>query len=391
MRAISTVSKISLALTMMSLSGCSIMGAAGPSTGAVNKAGESTRLDANITIVDVTEQVARRVMQFNGRSLFSDVLGEVPPAGTLIGRGDVVDVMVWEAPPAVLFTQSSSDSRMVNSGAVGREANLPQQMVGGDGRITVPFAGSVMAAGRSPHEIERDIVARLAGKANHAEVVVRRVSNVSSNATVVGDVANSLRVPLSAKGERLLDALAAAGGVKQPVGKMTVQITRDGKVVSLPLDTVIRDARQNVRLQADDVVTVMFQPYSFTALGAVGNNAEVPFEATGVTLAQALGRIGGLQDSRSNLRGVFVFRLENPDAVDPALVQGARKTLDGLVPVVYRIDMRDPGTFFVAQSFPIKNKDIIYVSNAPVADFQKFLNLISTAAFSVVGITNNIP
>jgi polysaccharide export outer membrane protein len=48
--------------------------------------------------------------------------------------------------------------------------------------------------------------------------------------------------------------------------------------------------------------------------------------------------------------------------------------------------MRDPATFFVAQSFPIRNKDVLYVSNAPLADFQKFLNIVSSIAVPVVTI-----
>jgi polysaccharide export outer membrane protein len=215
---------------------------------------------------------------------------------------------------------------------------------------------------------------------------VRLSRNATKNVTVVGDVSGSTRVPLTAKGERLLDILAAAGGVRQPVNKTMIQITRGSHVASLPLATVIEDPRQNIRLAPDDVVTAFFQPYSFTALGATNANAEVPFEGTGITLAQALGRVGGLQDFRADVKGAFIFRLEDPAALDPALREGAQTTPDGRVPVIYRINMRDPATFFVAQSFPIRNKDVLYVSNAPLADFQKFLNIVSSIAVPVVTI-----
>ncbi|MDR5671452.1 polysaccharide export protein, partial [Burkholderia cenocepacia] len=99
---------------------------------------------------------------------------------------------------------------------------------------------------------------------------------------------------------RVLDALASAGGVRQPVDKITIQITRGDKVASQPLETIIKDPRQNVSLRAGDVVTALYQPFSFTALGATGKNEEVNFEAQGITLAQALARAGGLQDTRSD-------------------------------------------------------------------------------------------
>ena len=133
--------------------------------------------------------------------------------------------------------------------------------------------------------------------------------NYSSNATVVGEVNTSTRVPLVPGNERLLDAIAAAAGVRQPVNKMTIQITRDENVYSLPLETIIRDPKQNVPLLPGDVVTALFQPYSFTALGATGKNEEVNFETQGITLAQALARSGGLIDSRSNARGRVHFSI----------------------------------------------------------------------------------
>src|SRR6202000_2646952 len=112
------------------------------------------------------------------------------------------------------------------------------------------------------------------------------------------------------------DALAAAGGVRQPTGKMTLQLTRGDRHRSLPLDVVIRDPRQNVQLKPGDVLTAMFQPLSFMALGATGKNDEISFETQGITLAQALTRAGGLSDQRSAPQGAFVFRFEEADALN---------------------------------------------------------------------------
>jgi polysaccharide export outer membrane protein len=197
-------------------------------------------------------------------------------------------------------------------------------------------------------------------------------------------------MPLTPRGECLLDALAAAGGSRQPVAKTTVQLTRAGRTAAMPLDAIVRDPAQNVVLQAGDVITAIFQPYSFVALGAVGQNAEVPFEGGGISLAQALGRIGGLRDDRADVRSVFVFRLEHPEVLDPETASTARRTAEGLVPVVYRLDLGQGASFFTAQDFGIRDRDVLYVSNAPIADLQKFLNIVSSAAFSVTGINNAV-
>jgi len=331
----------------------------------------------------VTDAVARDILAGNRQTLFSESLGEGRAIGSVIGKGDVLDIAIWEAPPAVLFGAVGGITPLSSSNLTARSTSLPEQMVDSDGQITVPFVGRVQADGRTPQEIARDVTGRLIGKAHQPQTIVRLVRNAAANVTVVGDVANSARVPLTARGERVLDVLASAGGVKQPVGKMTIQITRDARVTSLPLDTVIRDPRQNVRLRPDDVMTVMFQPYSFTALGAVGRNEELPFEATGLTLAQAMGRIAGLQDARADVKGVFIFRLEDPAALSPETRATARVTSDGKVPVIYRINLKDPSAFFIAQSFPIRNKDVLYVSNAPLADIQKFLSVIFSTVLPV--------
>lgn len=362
----------------MALSGCAIMSSSGPSARAIRAEQDQPVEDAQIKVVDVTDAVTRDIIANTPHSSFAEDLGEGMPIGSVIGQGDVLDIAIWEAPPATLFGSSGSDLRLgaTSSGSLSRGTPLPEQMVDSDGQITIPFIGRVQAAGRTPQEIARTITSRLAGKAHQPQAIVRLSRNAAANVTVVGEVANSARVPLTSRGERVLDVLATAGGVRQPVGKMTVQITRGMKVSALPLETVIRDPRQNVRLEPDDVMTLLYQPYSFTALGAIGRNDELNFEATGLTLAQALGRISGLQDARANVKGVFIFRFEDPAALDPAIRTTARTTPDGKVPVIYRINMKDPSSLFIAQSFPIRNKDVLYVSNAPLADIQKFVSVI---------------
>lgn len=370
------------------LSGCIELGASGPSTGRVAKAGKpGAGGQAPIQVVALDDQAARRVIAVNSSQTFADVLGGGRPVGSEVGPGDTMQISIYEAPPAVLYGVSVTDSRSSGGGiGSGATSALPEQMVDRSGSVTVPYIGQVFVAGRTTSQIETEIVRRLNGKAHEPQAIVRVIRNATANVTVMGDVSSSARIPLTPKGERLLDVIAAAGGSRQPVSKSTVQITRGNTVTTMPLQRVAQEPGQNVILQAGDVVNVMFQPYSFTALGAINTNAEVPFEGTGITLAQALGRIGGLRDERADVRGVFVFRLEDPAALSPELASTASRTLDGKVPVIYRLDLSDPASFFIAQSFPILNHDVVYVSNAPGADLQKFVNIVSSMTFSIIGI-----
>jgi polysaccharide export outer membrane protein len=368
--------------------GCTNLPAVFPSSGANRAAVEAAPAqDTGIMVVPVDNAAARRVLALTATQNFGAVFGAAGGAGSPVNPGDVLEVSVWEAPPALLFSSALLAPGAVSGGA--RPTTLPEQMVGRSGKIMVPFVGDVAAAGRQTTEIAADIAQRLRGKANQPQVLVRMLRNNTANVTVVGEVATSTRMPLTPKGERLLDALAAAGGVRQPVNKTTLQLTRGDQVVAMPLDTIIRDPRQNVFLQPDDVVTALFQPLSFTSLGATGQNAEIPFEAQGITLVQALARTGGVQDNRADARGVFIFRLEDPRAL-PEGSKPVRTTPEGRVAVVYQLDLKNPASFFVAQSFPVRDRDVIYVSNAPVAELQKFLSLISTTLFPVLGVVNTL-
>ena len=375
----------SLAMITLSLllSGCAgWLPSSGPSVSEVNDAAASPRL-SGIQLVDLNDSVARHLLAQRKQELFSEKLGSGKPMAWLIGTGDVVEVSIWEAPPGTLFASAAIETK--SGPASSRVTAFPEQMVDSDGLITIPFAGKILAGGRTPQQVEAEVVERLRGLANQPQVLVRVLRNTHATVTVVGEVATSARMPLTPGGERLLDALAASGGIRQPVNKMTIQVTRGDSVQSMPLEMVIRDPHQNITLQPGDVVTALYQPSSFTLLGATGKNEEVSFEAQGISLAQALARGGGLQDTRANAQGVFIFRLESADALDwPA--KPVRTTPDGKVPVIYRADLNDPASFFIAQSFPVHNKDVLYVANAPSVELQKFLNIIMTLAYPIINV-----
>ena len=369
------------------LSGCAGLPDAGPSGKAVLDEGNpqaSGTPPKGIQVIDVT--CAALLQNGSKGRPFSEYFGEQGPSRYAVGKGDLLEVSIWEAPPATLFGSSVIET---NSGTAptalpaSRGATIPDQMVEKDGTITVPFAGRIHAAGRTLEEIGATITKRLQSIAHQPQVLVRRVGNSSSCVTVVGEVNRSARMPLTPEGERLLDVIASAGGPRQAVDKTMVQVTRGQKVSSLPLETIIRHPKQNILMAPGDVVTAFYQPKSFTVLGATGKNDEVNFEAKGISLIQALGRSGGLNDLRADPKTVFIFRFEPKDLMNwpnkPVLA-----TKQGKVPVVYVANLKKPETFFAAQNFMIEDKDLLYVSNASLAELQKFLNIVMSVAYPVI-------
>ena len=340
-----------------------------------------------VQLIEVNEATLRLVNNAQKLGQFSTLFKQADTNRNLVGAGDVLDVNIWEASPALLFGGSAVTALPTAGTSSAKASTFPDQVVNVDGNISIPFAGSIKAAGKSTQAIAAEITAALKNKANMPQVMVRMTRNTTSAVTVVGEVANSQIIPLTPRQEKLLDAIAAAGGVKQAINKITIQLARNGQVHSMPLESVIKDPSQNISLAAGDVITAYFQPYSFTALGATGQNQEVAFEGQGISLVQALARVGGLQDNRADAKGVFVFRFEDPEAV-PEQARGGIRTDDNKVPVIYRMNLADGSAFLTAQTFPMKNKDVVYVSNASSVELQKFLNILVSGIYPVVNVNN---
>ena len=362
----------------LGLGGCSsYLPEGGPNTASVEAAPQDRSLHG-IELIKVNYAIANQLRTELEQNQFPSYFRGPDHTEHHVAPGDVLQIFIWEAPPAMLFAPPTATADGMTTGGTGM-ITLPDQTVDNAGDINVPFAGRVNVGGLALSQVEALIASRLQGKANQPQVLVSLEMNNTQDITVVGNVARSMEVPINPGGIRLLRALAMAGGVVAPVEQTSIQLSRDGHVATLPLLTVLNNPDENIPLQAGDVVTALNQPFSFTVLGATGQNAEFNFKESGFSLAQAISLAGGANDNRSNPSGVFLFRFLPPDAlswpVPPhALVQGK-------VPTIFQFDLRDPATFFAAQAFPMQDHDLIYVTNAPSIQLGKVLNLVGQIAY----------
>lgn len=347
--------------------GCSTQNQFLPRSGPALGSMEATAASSGVAVQPLTLQEAQALAKSQAASPDLNKLPAPQRFDDRIAAGDKIDVTLIEAAPAMLLGGSALESQGSRSLSIGA------QVVGPDGTIQIPFVGNIQAAGRRTTEIQAEIVKALKGRANQPQAVVRQVDSSSQEVAVVGEVRQPRKIVLGAKEQRVLDAIALAGGTSAPVEKTVVSITRQGQTARAPLQSVLRDPAQNVILSSGDIVAVYHKPQHFVALGAVTTQGEVPMEATGVTLAQALARVGGMQDGRAAAHGVYVAR-----------ASGER-------PLVWRVDLSQPEGLFVMRNFSMQDGDIVYVANANAADLQKFLNLVGAAlapAATLANITN---
>ena len=361
-----------LLCSMGLLTGCSSLPSAGPSVEEIVRQAHAVD-GAGFDLVPITPAVNAVLARRRADSFINNFGDYRPSVDPLIGVGDTISITIWEAAAGGLFSAPLLTDRFTTGS---KSATIPEQVVGRDGSVTVPYAGRIRVIGQNSNGVQQSIERALAGKAIQPQVLVTVVRSVSNSVTVSGEVANGARVPLSTKGDRVLDVIASAGGIKTPVRETFIQLTRGRHTARVAMSRVIQEPNENVFMRPDDVLTIIRQSQTFVAFGATGRNAEIAFESETVNLSQALAKAGGLLDTRADPTGVFVLRYEPYDTARQ-IVESSRAVPErGRSPIVYHLNLRSVDGLFVAQNFPIFAGDVLYVSNAPSTDFEKAFQLL---------------
>jgi polysaccharide export outer membrane protein len=343
-------------LALLLVSGCATLPAAAPTAHQVT----APAADAGVTVVDIVDAPGLAAEAEPEAPAWP--IADAAPLDSAIALGDRVSVTVFEVGYA-LFGAAKDDAA---PSAAGR--TLPRMEVSEGGGIDLPYIGNVQALGRTPEAVAAEIERRLRGLSQNAQASVTVERGPARSIVVSGDVKTPGRQPLTSAGERLLDVIAVAGGPTARSADTSVRLSRADQSAEIRLDRLRVGAPANVRLAPGDHVELLRSVRSVTVLGAARTVAEVPFDSDALSLAEALARAGGPLDSQADATGVFVFRYE------PALVAGMRKEL----PVIYRLNLLDPRSYFAAQRFRMHEKDVLLIANARSAQFGKLVQLLNT-------------
>jgi len=300
-------------------------------------------------------------------------VSSLPAGGRIaVAPGDALKVRIFEPYEGSIFPTIQRPG-----------ADFGVQRVTDDGTINVPFVGTVKVAGLDLGQIEKKIAQQVAssGKAQDPQVIVEFVADRTHTVMVSGDVRNPGRISLLEGVRTVVEAINKAGGPsgiggQAPNGvganQFEVVVRRNGQII---LQSQYSDllAGGDIGLQKNDEIVVRPNPRMFTVLGAVVKAGNVDMSKHSISLLEAMGTVGGLNDSRANKTGVYVFRMgdlqNNPTA-------RAR---------VFRLDLYQPVSIFLAQQFPVLPKDVVYITNAPLYEYDKILTSIYRT-FSIVGV-----
>lgn len=379
-------------LSALFLAGCGVVPKDGP-TGEEVRTGAEVQLsdpsNLSYALVKITPTVARHVQRETAKPVL--FRGDARAAGMpniRVGAGDTVTVTIFEAQSGGLFIPGQPGT------SAGNFVTIPAQQVDRSGQITVPYAGAINAVGRTPADIQADIEAKLRSRAIEPQVVVSISNRQSDEISVLGEVNAPARFALEPGGTKLLNAIARAGGTRNPGYETVVTLQRRGRVDQALLTSIIANPSYNINLQPGDVVYASREQRFYMVFGAtpapggvVGSqNRRFTFEVENLTLAEAVARAGGLDDLRADPRSVFLFRNEPKKLLRDMGVDVSRFRED-IVPTVYTLDLSDTQGFFIANSFYMRHKDVIFVSDSPSRDLIKFLDIIRSISGTVTDVT----
>lgn len=370
----SPIHVISALAALAVLSGCSTLPVSGPTRKEVARVAGSPENAMKFTLVDLTPQALPQTL--DARTMALDQLG-ILASFTPIERsdtirpGDTLGIAIYEV-GVTLFGSSSA----MPTGGMGDYPTANAQriaiQVDEDGNITLPYIGTIKVAGRTPLALSNLIEGQLRRLSQSPQVTIAITDTLESNAILSGAIARPGRYRLTSARERLLDLVAIAGGANGNIVDMELRVVRGSRVATIRLADLRPEDLGNIVVAPGDRIELVRQPRSFTVFGASDKVSQIPFETGSVTLAEAIARAGGPSDSRADPRGVFLFRFEK------ALAGGEPR------PVVYRLDMRNPNNYFLAQQIAVQDKDVILFATAPFNLTSKFITLLNQLSSPIV-------
>ncbi|WP_417206600.1 polysaccharide biosynthesis/export family protein [Antarctobacter sp.] len=333
----------------------------------------SVQREGDAFIVSVNDRVTRATAVVPSLG-FSDTFKNASLLGSdTIRPGDTLGLTIWENVDDGLLAAETANATI-----------LEEVQVDGAGFVFVPYAGRIRAAGNTPERIRQIITERLEDQTPDPQVEVRRLAGDGSTVSLVGAVGSQGVFAIERPTRTLSAMLARAGGITIQPEIAQVTVLRGDHKGKIWFQDLFENPRFDIALRGGDRVLVEEDTRSFTALGATGTQARVPFETQVISAVEAIAQVGGLLSASADPTGVFVLRNEPAEVANQVL---GRDDLIGAQRMVYVLDLTEPNGMFMARDFIIRDQDTLYVTEAPFAQWNKVIAALTGTLGAVSTLT----
>ncbi|OSI36266.1 polysaccharide export protein [Neisseria dumasiana] len=336
-----------------------------------NESKQDTVLDSRINIYPITPGLIDR-MQEHRRGALSNPALERQKSGYRyrVGSGDVLNVMVWHHPDLNTPTPSGTqtESKQVSNGVWVDEA----------GYLSYPLAGRIYARGKTLPELQNILTGRLKRYIKNPQVSLTVTEFRSQRVSVSGAVGKPGQFPITNVPLTLLDVIDQAGGAAENADTNNIRWTKDGVERTISLQDIRQhgDLSQNLLLSGGDIVYVPTTDNSRVhVMGEVGKQTSLRMGSYGLTLTQALGDAGGINQVTANASGVFVIRNVPEDRAKPIHV--------------YQLNLKDASAYALANRFKLRADDVVYVTAAPVSRWNRVVSQVTNSVSNITSLNSS--
>lgn len=330
----------------------------------------SVQREGDAFIVSINDRVTRATAVVPALGFSKEFINASALGSDTIRPGDTLGLTIWENVDDGLLAAETANATI-----------LEEVQVDGSGFIFVPYAGRIKAAGNTPERIRQIITARLEDQTPDPQVEVRRAAGDGSTVSLIGAVGGQGVYAIERPTRTLTTMLARAGGVTIEPEIAQVTVLRGGQTGKIWFQDLYKHPEFDIALRGGDRILVEEDTRAFTALGATGTQARVPFESQSLSAVEAIAQVGGLLSSAADPTGVFVFRNEPAEIANQVL---GRDDLVGAQRLVYVLNLTEPNGMFMARDFVIRDQDTLYVTEAPFTQWNKTISAL-TGTLTAVG------
>jgi len=319
-------------------------------------------------IKQITPDVVQEVRAEKARladERVKDLFGTVKPY--LIGSGDLLSILVWDHPE--LNIAAAGAQALSSSGAQSPAAFVVDQQ----GMVQFPYVGAIKLAGLTELQARNLLAEKLIRSIKRPDITLRVLAFRSKKIYVDGEVKAPGNQAIDDVPMTLLEGITRAGGFLPTSDQSQITVARGGVNYPVNLPMLVKQGVDLGRLMLTpgDVVRVPSREENkVLVLGEVNTPKALPMNNGSLTLAQALGEAGGLNQLSASSRQVYVIRNANQKE-----------------PLVFNLDAASPVALAMAEQFELNPRDVVFVDASGLARYNRVISLIlptaATAATSI--------